>query len=97
MLLVLCCDSNSRARIWSGGLVFREHVAFEPIGGHPKSGRPWAEEDRIFWLAGTPIFWSAHWDDGDYRVSAADRAVFRSRRRRLAEGHFFTMDLAEAA
>src|SRR5205823_3673815 len=75
------------------GLVFREYVEFEPIGVHPRSGMPLTEEYRVFWLDGSPVFWSPYWAEGDYRVSeppierfAGLAAAVRSR--------FFTMDVA---
>jgi hypothetical protein len=75
------------------GLVFREHIEFEPVGVHPRSGMPLTEEYRVFWLDGTAVFWSSYWAEGDYGVSeppierfAGVAGAVRSR--------FFTMDLA---
>jgi hypothetical protein len=75
------------------GLVFREYVEFEPVGFHPRSGMPLTEEYRIFWLDGTPIFWSPYWEEGGYSDTGlplgpfADVAV-------AVRSRFFTMDLA---
>jgi hypothetical protein len=75
------------------GLVFREFVEFEPVGIHPKSGMPLTQEYRVFWLDGSPVFWSPYWAEGEYEVTdppierfSALAAAVRSR--------FFTMDLA---
>ena len=77
-----------------GGLVFREFVEFESVGLDPRSGMPLAEEYRVFWLDGSPVFGSPYWAEGDYRGTrppieqfAAIVADVRSR--------FFAMDLAK--
>ncbi|QEH34806.1 hypothetical protein OJF2_33490 [Aquisphaera giovannonii] len=75
------------------GLVFREFVELEPVGTHPGSGMPLAEEYRAFWLDGRLLSWSAYWPEGRYdrpdppweRFAGVAGAV-RSR--------FFTMDVA---
>jgi hypothetical protein len=75
------------------GLVFREFVEFEPVGTHPRSGMPLTEEYRVFWLDGSPIFWSPYWAEGQYRVSEPPIERFTGVAAGV-RGRFFTMDLA---
>jgi hypothetical protein len=77
----------------AGGLVFREFIEFRPVGTHSRSRKPVTEEYRIFWLDGSPVFWSPYWKEGDYDVTeppidqfAGTASAVRSR--------FFTMDVA---
>jgi ATP-grasp domain, R2K clade family 3 len=78
----------------SEGLVFREYVAFQPIGMHPQSGMPLTREHRLFFLddallADTP-YWEADIDDPisppiEHFGQVAARVPSR----------FFTMDVAQ--
>jgi hypothetical protein len=77
-----------------GGLVFREYVEFEPVGVHPKSGMPLTEEYRVFWLDGSPVFWSPYWAEGVYGASEPPIERF-SGIAAAVRSRFFTMDLAK--
>jgi hypothetical protein len=77
-----------------GGLVFREHVAFVPLGAHSRSGMPLTREYRIFWLDGEPIFTAPYWDEGDYDGSQPPAGAFRAAAEKIAS-RFFTMDVAQ--
>jgi len=76
-----------------GGLVFREYVAFEPIGTHWKSGMPLTLEYRIFFLHKKPIAIYPYWDKGKYPLPPLER--FRKIAQRV-DSHFFTMDVAKS-
>jgi hypothetical protein len=78
----------------AGGLVFREFVRFRPIGVHPRSHMPLTEEYRIFWLDGSPVFWSPYWKEGEYTV--ADPPIDQFVKTASAvRSRFFTMDVAK--
>jgi hypothetical protein len=76
----------------TGGLVFREFVALEPLATHSKSGMPLTTEFRVFFLDGKPLVTAEYWEEGDYRDPPPSglfldvAAQVRSR--------FFTMDIA---
>jgi hypothetical protein len=78
----------------AGGLVFREFVAFEPVGRHPKSGMPLTREYRLFFLDGWPLLCAEYWEEGDYRGAGPPVEHFAG----IATGvksRFFTMDVAK--
>lgn len=77
----------------SGGLVYREYVALQPIGSHPRSGMPLTEEYRLFFFDAAPIAAVAYWDEqtGHSIELPLDRFSL------VAAGipsRFFTMDVA---
>ena len=77
----------------AGGLVFREYVAFEPIGTHPRSGMPLTREHRIFWLDHRPLLVANYWSEATYDDIAAPVTSFRDTAARV-QSRFFTMDVA---
>ena len=65
------------------GLVFREFVEFEPVGVHPRSGMPLAEEYRSSWLRRLPRLPVALLGRRELRHRRATLgSVLRCRRRR---------------
>jgi hypothetical protein len=76
-----------------GGLVFREYVALAPLGVHPQSGMPLAQEFRIFFLDGAPVFWSPYWHATNESAAPPPLAVFQSYVAAIPS-RFFTMDVA---
>ncbi len=78
-----------------GGLVFREYIAFESIGTHPKSGMPLSLEYRIFFLKKKPVMVYPYWDEGKYPYLAPPIEVFREIAQRV-DSQFFTMDVAKS-
>jgi len=77
-----------------GGLVFREFVAFEPVGKHPQSGMPLTLEYRLFFLDGRPLLLTPYWEGIIYTGEGPPVERFTT----LAAGvrsRFFTMDVAK--
>ena len=77
-----------------GGLVFRQLISFRPIGTHLRSDLTLSEEYRIFWLDGSPVFWSPYWPEGSYPTTRPPIEQF-ARVAAKVESRFFAMDLAE--
>jgi hypothetical protein len=75
------------------GLVFREFVALAPLGAHPRSGMPLAQEYRIFWLDGAPLAAAPYWDGDGYPTAGPPVARFRAAARAVPS-RFFAMDVA---
>jgi hypothetical protein len=76
------------------GLVFREHVTFQPIGSHTKSGMPLTMEFRCFVLDGTVLATSAYWDEGAYTEFIPPAHLFANILPHV-QSRFFTMDIAQ--
>jgi hypothetical protein len=79
----------------AGGLVFREYVAFEPIGSHWKSGMPLTLEYRIFFLSKKPVAVYPYWDKGNYPPIVPPLEPFIEIAQRV-NSQFFTMDVAKS-
>ena len=54
---------------------------------------PLTEEYRIFWLDGTPVFWSPYWEAGNYRGSGPPPGEFADVAANV-RSRFFSMDVA---
>jgi len=78
-----------------GGLVFREYVAFEPIGIHPESQMPLSLEYRIFFLNQKMIAIYPYWDEGKYPSLVPPLKTFQEIAQKV-KSHFFTMDIAKS-
>lgn len=84
-----------------GGLVFREFVALEPIGVHPKSGMPLTREHRLVFWRGRLVAAGAYWDaseapDADAAGEPPPTERFTALAATIASP-FFTMDVARTA
>ena len=79
----------------AGGLVFRQYVAFEPIGTHCKSGMPLTLEYRIFFLHKKPIAIYPYWDKGRYSPIELPLEPFIEIAKSV-NSEFFTMDIAKS-
>lgn len=78
------------------GLVFREYVAFAPLGTHPRSGMPLTREYRIFWLDDAPLLTAPYWGEGAYAGDEPPVATFQPVAAQI-DSRFFTMDVAQRA
>lgn len=76
------------------GLVFREYVAFMPLGTHTASGMPLSREYRSFWLDGKPLVVAPYWEQGDYEDDGPPIVDFRQVAHAV-RSRFFTMDMAQ--
>ena len=77
-----------------GGLVFREFVAFERVGLHPKSRMPMVQEFRLFFFDGEPLLVAPYWGEGSrYEGPAPDARLFAPVAARV-KSRFFAMDVA---
>ncbi|MFL5703446.1 MAG: ATP-grasp domain-containing protein [Ktedonobacteraceae bacterium] len=76
------------------GLVFREFIEFEPLTTHSKSGMPLTREYRLFFLAGSMIFSTEYWEEGDYSGQQPPFDVFAKVAQNV-QSRFFTMDIAK--
>jgi hypothetical protein len=76
------------------GLVFREYVAFQPIGSHAKSGMPLTMEFRCFVLDGVVLSTSAYWDEGEYAERMPPSDLFADVLTQV-QSRFFTLDIAQ--
>lgn len=76
------------------GLVFREYLAFQPIGNHTKSGMPLTMEFRCFVLDGTVLATSAYWDAGADTAVSPPAHLFADILPHV-QSRFFTMDIAQ--
>ncbi len=79
----------------AGGLVFREYVAFEPIGTHWKSGMPLTLEYRIFFLYKKPVAVYPYWDNKKYPPIELPLEPFLEIAQTV-NSQFFTMDVAKS-
>src|SRR5262245_4493751 len=77
----------------TGGLVFRELVALEPLGTHSKSGMPLTKEFRIFFLDGLPLLSVEYWEEGEYHGERPPDGLFLDVAARV-RSRFFSMDVA---
>ncbi len=77
----------------AGGLVFRQFVEFARIGTHPQSGMPLADEYRIFWRDGSPIFSRPYWDWKGPEQQGPPLPLFPEVARSLTS-RFLSMDVA---
>jgi hypothetical protein len=78
-----------------GGLVFREYMAFESIGTHPKSGMPLSLEYRIFFWHKKPIAICPYWPEKKYPQIELPLKKFE-KVAQYVNSHFFTMDIAKS-
>lgn len=78
----------------SGGLVFREYVAFQPIGSHSQSTMPLTKEFRRFFLDGALLAAMEYWDEGTYTGEQPPDTLF-SKVVAEVRSRFFTMDIAQ--
>jgi hypothetical protein len=76
----------------TGGLVFREFVALEPLTTHSKSGMPLTNEFRIFFLDGKPLVTAEYWEEGEYTAQPPSDLFLDVAAR--VNSRFFTMDIA---
>ena len=76
------------------GLVFREYIAFRPLGQHPKSGMPLTKEFRLFFLDGELLYATEHWEEAIYDEGFPPLELFHDVARRV-RSRFFTMDVAQ--
>jgi hypothetical protein len=76
------------------GLVFREFMAFEPLGIHPKSTMPITREFRLFFLDGIPLYSTAYWAEVTYPSERPPVETFRDIAQKI-QSRFFTMDIAK--
>jgi hypothetical protein len=76
------------------GLVFREYVAFQPIGSHAQSGMPLTMEFRCFVLDGAVLSTSAYWDEGEYAERMPPSDLFADVLTQV-QSRFFTLDIAQ--
>ena len=77
----------------SEGLVFRVFVQFQPLTQHSKSGMPLTLEYRLFFLDGSPIYWTQYWEEGDYGDLQPPIEQFQGVAAQVGS-RFFTMDVA---
>ena len=80
----------------NGGLVFREFVALEQVGVHPKSGMPLGRELRQFFFDGKPVLRFNYWDEVAYAFDDALPSWVGEVASRI-QSRFFSMDLARTA
>lgn len=80
----------------NGGLVFREFVALEQVGVHPKSGMPLGRELRQFFFDGRPVLRFNYWDEVAYAFDDALPSWVGEVASRI-QSRFFSMDLARTA
>ena len=78
----------------SQGLVFREYVAFQPIGIHPQSGMPLTHEHRLFFLDGTLLADAPYWEADIDDIISPPIEHFGQVAARVPS-RFFTMDVAQ--
>jgi hypothetical protein len=78
----------------SAGLVFREYVAFQPIGAHPQSAMPLTREHRLFFLDGLLLADAPYWDADIDDTVAPPIEQFGQVAARVPS-RFFTMDVAQ--
>lgn len=79
---------------FEGGLVFREFVALESVGIHPKSNMPLTMEYRVFILHGKPIAILPYWNEGSYAASDIPLKQFSSIFSKI-KSNFYTIDIAK--
>src|SRR5262245_35598111 len=78
----------------TGGLVFREHIDFQPVGTHSQSGMPLTLEYRTIWVDGRLLAVAPYWDEMELVASTPPIAQFQAVVARVPS-RFFTMDLAQ--
>jgi hypothetical protein len=78
----------------SEGLVFREYVAFRPIGSHARSGMPLTMEFRCFVLDGALLATSPYWEEGTYAEISPPADLFADILPQV-QSRFFTLDIAQ--
>ncbi|MBK7974983.1 MAG: ATP-grasp domain-containing protein [Deltaproteobacteria bacterium] len=78
-----------------GGFVFREFVALEPVGVHPKSRMPLTREHRLVFWRGRLVAGGGYWEAGD-PGAPPPAEPFASLAGTIASP-FFTMDVARRA
>ncbi len=76
------------------GLVFREYVAFEPLGAHSRSGMPLTREYRCFILDGAMLTRTAYWEEGDYDDAELPPETLFAGNIQRVRSRFFTLDVA---
>ena len=78
------------------GLVFREYVAFEPLGAHSRSGMPLTREYRCFVLDGAMLTRTAYWEreEGDYGDAELPPETLFAGSIQRVQSRFFTLDVA---
>lgn len=76
------------------GLVFREFVAFQPIGVHAKSAMPLTKEFRCFVLDGQVLMAAQYWDEGEYDKIEVVDSLFADILPHV-NSRFFTLDVAQ--
>jgi hypothetical protein len=78
----------------SEGLVFREYVAFQPIGTHLQNSMPLTREHRLFFLDGAMLADTPYWDvDIDDPIAPPIEHFCQVAAR--VPSRFFTMDVAQ--
>lgn len=77
-----------------GGLVFREFVAFQPVGRHPQSGMPLTLEYRLFFLDGRPLLVTPSWEGAADTGEGPPIERFTELAAKV-RSRFFTMDVAK--
>lgn len=78
----------------SGGLVFREFVALQPLTQHARSGMPLTQEFRRWFVDSACVLSSFYWDEGAYTIAGAPDDLFAAQARTIGS-RFFTMDVAQ--
>lgn len=78
----------------NGGLVFREYIAFQPVGTHDTTDLPLTKEYRLFFLDGTLLSMAEYWEGGQYDEASPPPDIFREVVPQV-QSRFFTMDIAQ--